>query len=266
MCMTKDNPFPGMNPFLERFWPDVHTKLITYIADAIAEQLPAGLKARSEEQVTLAEAGEQDKAYRADVAVVDSWKQGVAPSWQPQDQGTPAIIAAEPEYCVVEEVDEVTERWVEILGPNGKVVTVIEVLSPMNKSAGRGAYQAKCQSYIQGGVNVVEIDLLRGGYHAVAMPYAVRDPKAPYIVCVSRAAKPHQKEYYQTRLTAALPNVRIPLRVEDRDVVLPLQQLVDRCYRMGAYWNENHTSLPNPPLDSEDAAWVAERVKAAGLV
>jgi len=256
-----------MNPFLERFWPDVHTKLITYIADAIAEQLPAGLKARSEEQVTLAETGEQDKTYRADVAVVDSWKQGIALSWQPQyDEGPSAIVAAEPEYCVVQEVEEITERWVEILGPNGKVITVIEVLSPMNKSAGRGAYQAKCQSYIQGGVNVVEIDLLRGGYHAVAMPYAVRDPKAPYIVCVSRAAKPHQKEYYQTRLTSALPNVRIPLRAEDRDVVLPLQQLVDRCYRMGAYWNENHANLPNPPLEEEEMVWVEERLKAAGLI
>lgn len=252
--MTRDNPFPGMNPFLEGFWPDVHTGLMVYISDAIAERLPAGLKARCNENVV------------SDVPVVTSWKQGVAPSWKPQDQGTPAIIAAEPEYCVVQEVDEVTERWVEILGPNGKVVTVIEVLSPMNKSAGRGAYQAKCQSYIQSGVNVVEIDLLRGGYHAVAMPYAVRDPKAPYIVCVSRAARPHQKEYYQTRLTAALPNVRIPLRLEDQDVVLPLQQLVDRCYRMGAYWNENHANLPNPPLDSKDAAWVAEQLKAAGLV
>lgn len=254
ICMTRDNPFPGMNPFLEGFWSDVHTGLMVYISDAIAEQLPSGLMARCNENVLF------------DVPVVTSWKQGVAPGWQRLDEGTPAIVATEPECCVVEEVDEVTERWVEILGPNGKVVTVIEVLSPMNKSAGRGAYQAKCQSYIQGGVNVVEIDLLRGGYHAVAMPYAVRDPKAPYIVCVSRAAKPHQKEYYQTRLTAALPNVRIPLRVEDLDVVLPLQQLVDRCYRMGAYWNENHTSLPNPPLDSEDAAWVAERVKVAGLV
>ncbi len=254
-----------MNPFLDRFWPDVHTKLITYIADVIAEQLPQGLKARSEEQVTLTEAGEKPKGFRADVAIVDSWKQGVAPSWQPEAAGAQTIVAAEPEYCTVEEVDEITERWVEILDANGKVITVIEVLSPMNKSAGRVAYQAKCQNYLQGGVNVVEIDLLRGGYHAVAVPFDLRDKKAPYIVCVSRSAKPHQKEFYQTRLNAALPNVRIPLRVEDQDVVLPLQPLVDRCYRMGGYWNESHAHLPNPPLDNEDTAWVQERLTAAGL-
>lgn len=253
-----------MNPFLERFWPDVHTALIGYIRDAIAEQLPSGLKARSEEQVTLAEGDEKPKGFRADVAVVDSWKQGIAPSWQPQPEG-PAIVAAEPEYCTVEEVDEVTERWVEILDPNGKVITVIEVLSPMNKGAGRGNYQAKCQNYLQGGVNVVEIDLLRGGYHAVAVPFDLRDKKAPYIVCVSRSARPHLKEFYQTRLNAALPNVRIPLRIEDQDVVLPLQPLVDRCYRMGGYWNESHSHLPNPPLDNDDTAWVQERLKAAGL-
>lgn len=38
--IMRTNPFPGMNPFLERHWSDVHTKLIAYIADALAEQLP----------------------------------------------------------------------------------------------------------------------------------------------------------------------------------------------------------------------------------
>jgi NDP-sugar pyrophosphorylase family protein len=33
--MNRNNPFPGMNPFLERYWSDVHTKLVAYIGDAI---------------------------------------------------------------------------------------------------------------------------------------------------------------------------------------------------------------------------------------
>lgn len=78
--MTKDNPFPGMNPFLQAFWPDVHTALIGYIRDAITDQLPSGLKARSEETVLLAAQEEvPGKAYRADVAVLESWKQGIPP-------------------------------------------------------------------------------------------------------------------------------------------------------------------------------------------
>jgi hypothetical protein len=52
IMMTRDNPFPGMNPFLERHWADVHTRLIAYICDEIAGQLPSELNARAEEHVT----------------------------------------------------------------------------------------------------------------------------------------------------------------------------------------------------------------------
>ncbi len=261
--MNKNNPFPGMNPFLERFWPDVHTKLIGYIADAIAEQLPPGLKARSEEQVTLAEDG-NGKSARADVAVVDSWKQGIAPRWEPALESSGGVIATEPAYVIV---NEEVERWIEILDPHGRVITIIEILSPVNKSDGWQRYVAKRQSYLAGGVNVVEIDLLRGGSHAVAVPADCLKlaPAARSVVCVSRALNPAREEVYETPLRETLPNVRIPLRESDPDVVLALQPLVDRCYRMGGYFNEQHHLVPGPALSAEDEAWVAEQVKAAGL-
>lgn len=262
--MTKDNPLPGMNPFLERFWPDVHTALIGYIRDHIAEQLPEGLKARSEEHVTLASGDDEGKGFRADVALVESWKQGIPPSWQPEPASTVGgVVATEPLYCIT---DEETERWIEITDPNGRVITIIEVLSPANKDSARDKYMAKRVSYLSAGVNVVEIDLLRGGYHVVGIPRLVlRDPDAPYITCVTRAANPARKEYYQTRLTEPLPSIRIPLRPQDGDAVLPLQQLVDRCYRMGGYWNEDFRHLPGPPLGEEDSAWLNEKLRAAGL-
>ena len=34
------SPFPGMDPFLERHWEDVHTRLIGYIADALQPHQP----------------------------------------------------------------------------------------------------------------------------------------------------------------------------------------------------------------------------------
>ena len=40
------NPFPGMNPWLEAHWGDVHTSLTTYACDQLQPQLPAGLRAR----------------------------------------------------------------------------------------------------------------------------------------------------------------------------------------------------------------------------
>lgn len=38
--MTRSNPFPGMNPWLEEHWPGVHSRLVAYLADAIAVKLP----------------------------------------------------------------------------------------------------------------------------------------------------------------------------------------------------------------------------------
>jgi hypothetical protein len=40
------SPFPGMDPYLEQFWGDVHHRLITYLSDAIQKQLPGDLRAR----------------------------------------------------------------------------------------------------------------------------------------------------------------------------------------------------------------------------
>ena len=36
-----ENPFPGMNPYMEEQWHPVHTWLIAFIADALSEILPA---------------------------------------------------------------------------------------------------------------------------------------------------------------------------------------------------------------------------------
>ncbi|WP_392533388.1 DUF4058 family protein [Nostoc sp. C117] len=42
------SPFPGMNPYLENpeLWPEVHSRLIIAIADAIAPQLRLDCKSR----------------------------------------------------------------------------------------------------------------------------------------------------------------------------------------------------------------------------
>ena len=45
MHATK-NPFPGMNPFLERSWASVHTALIGFIWEGLGPQLPRDLVAR----------------------------------------------------------------------------------------------------------------------------------------------------------------------------------------------------------------------------
>ncbi len=51
--MIQDNPFPGMNPWLESHWGDLHTSLTTHARDHLQPQLPAGLRARIEEYVEV---------------------------------------------------------------------------------------------------------------------------------------------------------------------------------------------------------------------
>jgi hypothetical protein len=258
--MTNRNPFPGMNPFLERHWSDVHTKLIAYMADALGEALPGDLNARSEERVTLHDYTEEETHLRADVAVVESWRSGISPQWQPEADQAVGVAAA-PQLIMV---DETTERWLEITDKNGRLITVIEVLSPSNKGSDNAAYRARRDAYINSRVSLVEIDLLRGGAHTVAVPaHQVRRPAgAHYLACVTRASFVTRREVYVMPLQAPLSAIRIPLRPDDPDVVLELQPLVDRCYRMGRYWNTDHSSLPGPALAPEEASWVSERLQA----
>ncbi|GIV17196.1 MAG: hypothetical protein KatS3mg022_2631 [Armatimonadota bacterium] len=41
----RENPFPGMNPYLEdpQLWPGVYYRFVTYLADAIAPSLQVSL-------------------------------------------------------------------------------------------------------------------------------------------------------------------------------------------------------------------------------
>lgn len=49
--MNRENPFPGINPWMQNVWPDVHTRLIGYIVDVIEDFLPDDLIVRAKEGV-----------------------------------------------------------------------------------------------------------------------------------------------------------------------------------------------------------------------
>jgi hypothetical protein len=267
-----DNPFPGMNPFLEHSWGGVHTALLVRIQDVLAEKLPLGLLARPEEGVML-EIDDDDEwndgspsRYRVDLGISEEWKQGLPPVWRPD--GEKEAVLAEP--LVIERVDEPeTQRWLEIRESGGRLVTIIEVLSPTNKGSKHEAYRERRRRFQSSGVNVVEIDLLRAGGHAVAaQDYACRwkDGTVPdYLVCVWRAVRPKKFEVYRWRLRERLPCFRVPLRPADPDVALDLQPLIDTIHRTGRYYMLDYAKSLTPELSAEDKAWVTDQLKAAGL-
>lgn len=266
--MQTTNPFPGMNPFLEASWPDVHTALIGFIREALAEELPLDLSARAEEEVIVGSSDDEPEIrYRADVAVSVGeavLHRGLPGLWQPDSES--AIAVAEPEIV---EFDLPTERWIEVRETSGRLITVIEVLSPHNK-LGKGlfAYLQKRRDYLTAGVNLLEIDLLRMG--RPVFPEDIMSLLRPstgtrYLIGATRAIRPNRIEFYKCPLRERLPAVRVPLRVTDLDVPLDLQPLIDRVYRTGRYWQMSRRDIPAPPLPADDIAWVEERLQHAGL-
>ena len=258
--VAQANPFPGMNPFLELHWPDVHTRLLTYMSDALAELLPADLVVRTEQRVSVT-TDHVVRGYRSDVAAAEPPQ--FPPTRQASTGASAATPVAEPEVVLVEPA---TERWLEIRNRD-RLVTAVELLSPTNKREdGRAAYLQKQRDYLLGRANLVEIDLLRAGQHTVAVDTQRLRPQAGtcHIVCVSRAAILGRREVYRTRLSERLPAVRVPLRSDDPDIVLDLQPLVDRCYSAGRYWLATRETL-DPPLPPDEAAWVGAKLREHGL-
>ncbi len=262
---THNYPFPGMNPYFQAHWSDVHTRLIAYISDVLSLELPDDLSARAEERIVV-EGDQRRNAFRADGAIIEPFEQGFPPLWQPVSPESSVLTASEP---IVLFDEEETERWLEIRDDHREIITVIEVLSPANKSGdGADEYKRKQRDVIAAGVALVEIDLIRGGNHVTAFSRERIEMKDNYPhVCVtrliSRGAK--RREVYLAPLRESLPTVRIPLRQGDPDVPLALQSLIEKCFQNGRYWQEDYTQDPHPPVAPEDAAWVAECLRAEGL-
>lgn len=257
----KKSPFPGMDPFLERHWRDVHTSLMIYTRDQIQSQLPADLLARVEEGVSVDTADAVRLVY-PDVRVVEDSSPDVFSS----NGGGAAVAVAEPLIVPVDEKPKL-DRHIEIIDSSsgGRVVTAIEFLSPKNKVAvpGREAYQRKQGEYIAGGVNLVEVDLIRVGEFVLAAQLDVIAPKnrKHYMMCVRRVLRPQFAAIYGAGLRDRLPTIPVPLRPKDQDVALNLQELIDLCYERGRYFKIDYQRPLEPPLPSDDAAWAGERIE-----
>jgi hypothetical protein len=260
------SPFPGMDPYLEDHWRDVHTRLVIYISDALQEVVPSSLRARVEERVVLEtpEGLSQDDRY-PDVRVVEFRPAGGRPR---QADGT---AVAEP-IVLQAETEPLTEPYIEIIdvSSGNKVVTILEVLSPTNKTPGAGMidYRRKQREVCSSDTSLVEIDLLRGGQHVLAIPlrFVPREQRTPYMVCVRRAWVKGVAEVVPLPMSQPLPRIKIPLRQNDADVVLDLQALIEQCYRRGGYDGTiDYKKDPDLAFSEAEARWADPLLRQAGL-
>jgi hypothetical protein len=234
MAAPTENPFPGMNPYLEQWWGNARTALVVYTADWLQEHVPDDLRARMDERVFI-------------------------------ETANPSLAISSPV--------ELTEPYIEIrdVRAGGRLVTVIDYVSPFNKGTGIGqdVYLAARRERQGAGVNTVEIDLLRGGLSVMRDELRRISPEevvnAPYHVYVTRASDSYRVDVYVSPLRKHLPRIPIPLRPADDDVILDLQEMLNLCYRRGRYDDIDYTKPLTPPLDADDAAWAVAVLKRAGL-
>jgi len=262
------SPFPGMDPWLERSWGDIHHRLIQYSCDVLQGRLPGDLRARVEERVFV-EQPELERTPRYLVPDVVLLERG-----RPAQSRGAAVLEPPPVRPVSQPMvfrmtnDPITESWIEIRDRSGNtVVTVIEFLSPANKSGGIGQelYLKKQREVLSSTANLVEVDLVRTGERVLALP-KLQIPAAvwaDYLTCVSVAWDGRRIDLYPMPLREPLPVLSIPLRRDDAPVPLDLQELVAQAYTAGRYDDIDYSLPPTPPLTVEDAEWAVAQVNAA---
>ena len=265
------SPFPGMDPYIEAcgLWGDFHSHLIERIHEALAGAVPERYVVRTGERTYLVLVGAEGKdrhPFVPDVRVFEAPPRGgrKEPSGRAAVAEPPAGARPVPMRPFVEE--EFRETFVEIRDTerDDRLVTCIEVLSPSNKcpnTAGWELYQRKRQGLLLGEAHFVEIDLLRGGQR---MPMLDPWPAGPYLLMVARARQVPRCLTWPASFRSPLPPIDVPLLRPDPDVTLNLQPLIEAIYVRSRYDRSIDYARPlKPRLRGEEAAWVAERLRAA---
>ncbi|HVA46953.1 MAG TPA: DUF4058 family protein [Pirellulales bacterium] len=253
------SPFPGMDPYLEdpAFWPDFHLEFIVALRNSLRRRLPVNYEARLDEQIKLIDvSSDSEKQIKPDVALLRREAELVAIVPARTSAASPVTLP-----LLIEE-EEYREAWIEIrYRPDHSVVSVLEVLSPTNKSGSeRIAYLAKRRAILRQPISLVEIDLLVGG-RRISPPDPL--PDCDYCVVVARADERARCEVYPSSLRQPLPTFRVPLKPPDGDVVVDLQEAFAAAFEHGGYATSiDYSQPPTAPLSAVDRAWAAEQ---AGL-
>jgi len=248
------SPFPGMNPYLEQSdaWEDFHQSFITHARDILAAQVGPNYLVKVEVRLYLHEISTEERGFfgRADVGLTGT------PGKEPLHAASEGGIAA-PVQLTLPTVEMRRTSALEIQDRRRRrVVTVIELLSPTNKTPGthRDEYLAKRALILAERTHFVEIDLRRGGER----PGPPKLPRCDYYALLRRAEDWFTLGVWPIGLRDRLPVIPIPLTAPDPDVLLDLQALLHRVYDAAQYGKYIYTESPEPPLPSEDQAWAQQ--------
>jgi len=148
-----------MNPYLETIWHDFHERFLPAAAAYLVPQVRPKYIVLIDETVYLHDIPQEEHRLigRPDLAVIRG--EGAA------SHAAAGVLEA-PAQVPLPEQDVEGLSYLNVLDRESReVVTVVELLSPMNKRPGehRAQYLAKRSAVRQSEAHLVEIDLLRGG-------------------------------------------------------------------------------------------------------
>jgi Protein of unknown function (DUF4058) len=251
------SPFPGM-PYLEapEFWSEVHNRMIVAIADDLAPKLRPRYRVAIEQRVYLSSTAESQLVV-PDVTVTDR-----SPTASPA-VATLTPPTTKPITISLELPEEVRESYLEVReAATGRVVTIVELLSPKNKRNGEGriAYDRKRQQVLASAIHFVEIDLLRQGQ---PFPLGQQQVAMPYYILVARGDRRPNADLYPFTLREAMPSFALPLEGSEAEPVVVLQEIFDGLYDRAGFdlAIDYGKPIPKPQLSTEETAWMEKIVQ-----
>ncbi len=261
------SPFPGMDPYLESplHWRDVHHRLAVEISRRLSSRLAPRYVARLETRLVAFSPDEEEiSVLYPDVEVaqrelrdlaVETYEMGtdiadIGPASGDAISPSPLVLRV----IMPEQIELIT---VEIRdAAQGRLVTAIEILSPVNKRSGKGLeeYRAKRATVLSAHAHLLEIDLLRKGTRP---PRLIGLPPSDYFIFLTRAERRGVTETWPLSVRDPLPVVPVPLLPGDDDVSLNLSHALQTIYDEARYdLSIDYNQPPVPPLSEEGAAWV----------
>lgn len=267
------SPLPGMDPYLESNprWERFHAWFVRKLAEfALPEAESRGCWIDVEQTVYQREPtgeftllGEPDDSLTMEPG---TWSSGAPASGgvavvEPQAVHEvvldPAILERiKQAYLVVRELDE----------PR-RVLAVVEVLSPANKSGGyMPRYQEKRRRCIASPAHFLEIDLLRAGNNPSRELFPEL-PATPYFIFLARQTVSGRREEAITlRLQDPLPVVGLPVSASRPILPLDLPRAFSSAYDLSVPRGSiRYDAQPPGSLPPSDAVWLDEWLRRIGL-
>lgn len=257
------SPFPGMDPYLEgEMWQEFHDRLANQISAQLMPLVRPKYVALLDKRYVIDRPGlgivqPAERVVFPDVHVVRSPYRSTAPMpayggvavMEPTIEVPSPMLEEVPILSI--EIRDVAER---------RLVTVIEILSPVNKR-GKGAreYAQRRLEIMHTSTHLLEIDLLGQGRRIQLLR---EPPRAPYYVYLSRTERRPYTQVWAVKLQQPLPVVPVPLLPPDADVALDLQAAINACFDLVGYEQLlDYQAEPPAGLSEEEQYWATTVIR-----